>query len=53
MLEVMTQDFIRTARAKGLPERVVLFHHTMRSALLPMITLAGLELPVLDRKSVV
>lgn len=47
MLDVINQDFIRTARAKGLPERVVLFHHTMRNALLPMITLAGLELPVL------
>ena len=38
MLDVINQDFIRTARAKGLPERVVLFHHTMRNALLPMIT---------------
>lgn len=47
MIELLRSNFIRTARAKGLPERVVLFHHTMRNALLPMITLAGLELPVL------
>ena len=47
MLDVINQDFIRTARAKGLPERVVLLHHAMRNALLPMITLAGLQLPTL------
>ena len=39
--------YMRTARAKGLPERVVLFHHVVRNALLPMITLAGLQLPTL------
>jgi peptide/nickel transport system permease protein len=47
MLDVINQDFIRTARAKGVPERVVLFRHAFRNALLPMITLAGLELPTL------
>jgi peptide/nickel transport system permease protein len=46
-LDVISQDFVRTARAKGLPERVVLVHHVIRNALLPMITLAGLQLPTL------
>ena len=45
MLDVINQDYIRTARAKGLPERTVLLRHAFRNALLPMITLAGLELP--------
>jgi peptide/nickel transport system permease protein len=47
MLDVVNQDFVRTARAKGLSRRRVLVHHTMRNALLPMITLAGLQLPTL------
>ncbi|GLS17812.1 ABC transporter permease [Labrys miyagiensis] len=47
MLDVINQDYIRTARAKGLPERTILLHHAFRNALLPMITLAGLELPTL------
>ncbi len=47
MLETITADFIRTARAKGLTERLVLWRHTMRNALLPVITLFGLSLPVL------
>jgi len=46
-LDAINQDYVRTARAKGLPERVVLFHHVVRNALLPMITLAGLQLPTL------
>jgi peptide/nickel transport system permease protein len=46
-LDVIGQDYVRTARAKGLPDRVVLFHHVLRNALLPMITLAGLQLPTL------
>lgn len=45
MLEVMGQDYVRTARAKGLNERIVLWKHTFRNALIPMITLAGLTLP--------
>jgi ABC-type dipeptide/oligopeptide/nickel transport system permease component len=44
MLEVLSSDFIRTARAKGLPERQVLLHHATKNALLPLITQAGLEL---------
>jgi len=47
MLDVINQDFVRTARAKGLPERTILLHHAMRNALLPMIALAGVELPTL------
>ena len=47
MIDVINQDYIRTARAKGLPERRVLIRHALRNALLPMITLAGLELPAL------
>ncbi len=45
MLEVIRQDYIRTARAKGLKERTVIFKHAFRNALLPAITLLGLELP--------
>mgnify|MGYP003383253905 FL=1 len=47
MLDVINQDYIRTARAKGVPERQVLTRHAMRNALLPMITVAGLQLPTL------
>ncbi|MGO4124486.1 ABC transporter permease [Inquilinus sp. YAF38] len=47
MIDVINQDYIRTARAKGLPEKRVLIRHALRNALLPMITLAGLELPAL------
>jgi len=45
MLEVLTQDFIRTARAKGLPERIVIFKHALRNALIPIVTILGLSLP--------
>lgn len=45
MMNVINQDFIRTARAKGLPERTVIFRHAVRNALLPMIAIAGLQLP--------
>lgn len=47
MLEVIRQDFVRTARAKGLPERSVVFKHALRNALIPVITLVGLYIPVL------
>jgi len=43
VLEVIGQDYIRTARAKGLQSRAVLLRHTLRNALIPLITLAGLE----------
>ncbi|KJB88660.1 diguanylate cyclase [Paenibacillus sp. E194] len=45
MLEVIRQDYIRTARAKGLKERTVIFKHALRNAMLPAITLLGIELP--------
>jgi peptide/nickel transport system permease protein len=45
MLEVIRQDYIRTARAKGLPENLVIFRHALRNALLPVITLLGSSLP--------
>jgi peptide/nickel transport system permease protein len=47
MLEVIRQDYIRTARAKGLPERSVILKHALKNALLPIITLLGLYLPFL------
>lgn len=47
MLEVIRQDYIRTARAKGLPEREVILKHALKNALLPIITLLGLYLPFL------
>ncbi len=47
MLEVIRQDYVRTARAKGLSERVVVFKHALRNALLPVISLLGLLIPVL------
>jgi peptide/nickel transport system permease protein len=47
LLEVLPQDFVRTARAKGLGERRVLWVHALRNALVPTIVLAGLSLPTL------
>lgn len=47
MIDVIKQDYIRTARAKGLKEQKVLFTHALRNALLPAITLVGFELPAL------
>jgi ABC-type dipeptide/oligopeptide/nickel transport system permease component len=43
MVDVLTEDFVRTARAKGLPEKKVLAKHALRNALLPVITVAGLQ----------
>jgi len=53
MLEVIRQDYITTARAKGLPERVVIYRHALRNALLPVITLLGFSLPGLIGGSVI
>lgn len=53
MLEVIRQDYIRTARAKGLPERVVIYKHALRNALLPLLTIFGLALPGLIGGSVI
>jgi peptide/nickel transport system permease protein len=43
MLEVLHEDYIRTARSKGLGERIVIFRHALRNALLPVVTLTGYE----------
>ena len=47
LLEILPQDYVRTARAKGLAERTVVVKHALRNALLPVITLLGLSLPAL------
>lgn len=44
LLEVILQDFIRTARAKGLPERLVLFRHALRNSLIPVVTVIGVQM---------
>lgn len=53
MLEVLRQDYILTARAKGLPLRTVIFKHALRNALLPVITILGLSVPGLIGGSVI
>jgi len=53
MLEVIRQDYILTARAKGLSERVVIYRHALRNALLPVITILGLSVPGLIGGSVI
>ncbi|MDW8443647.1 MAG: ABC transporter permease [Acetobacteraceae bacterium] len=52
MLEVLGEDYVRTARAKGLPWRVVVWRHALRNALIPIITVVGLYLGVLIGNSV-
>ena len=47
MLEVLRQDYVRTARAKGLVERVIIFKHALRNALIPVITIMGSQLTFL------
>ena len=44
MLEVLRQDYVRTARAKGLAERMVIFRHSVRNALIPVVTILGLQI---------
>ena len=53
MLEVIRQDYITTARAKGLSERTVIYKHALRNALLPVITILGLSVPGLIGGSVI
>jgi peptide/nickel transport system permease protein len=53
MLEVVRQDYVQTARAKGLPEEVVIGKHALRNALLPVVTILGLSLPGLIGGSVI
>ena len=45
ILEVKQADYLRTARAKGLKERVITWRHTMRNAILPVVTIIGLSIP--------
>ena len=47
LLETMSEDYIRTARAKGLPERRVIFRHAVRSAITPIVTVLGLDIGIL------
>jgi len=47
MLEVLRQDYIRTAWAKGLRERVVVVRHALKNALIPVITVIGLQVPIM------
>ncbi len=52
MLEVLSEDYVRTARAKGSPERIVVWRHALRNALIPIITVAGLYMSTLIGNSV-
>ena len=53
MLEVLRQDYIRTAWSKGLKERVVVVRHAIKNALIPVVSLVGLQLPILVGGSVI
>jgi peptide/nickel transport system permease protein len=53
MLEVTSQDYVRTARAKGLRERVVMLKHALRNALIPIVTLVGLQVRWIAAGSVI
>jgi peptide/nickel transport system permease protein len=53
MLEVLRQDYVRTAWSKGLRERVVIIRHTLKNALIPVVTLIGLQFPILVGGSVI
>ena len=53
MLEVLRQDYIRTAWSKGLKEKVIVLRHTIKNALIPVVTLIGLQLPILVGGSVI
>ena len=53
MLEVLRQDYIRTAWAKGLKERVVIVRHALKNALIPVVTIIGLQIPILVGGTVV
>ncbi len=53
MLEVLRQDYIRTAWSKGLKERIVVIRHALKNALIPVVTLIGLQLPILVGGSVI
>ena len=44
VMETLNEDYVRTARAKGAPERIVLFKHVLRNALLPIVTMLGMDI---------
>ena len=53
MLDTLSQDYVRTARAKGLPRRTVVFHHAFRNAMLPILTTMSLEIAFLFSGAIV
>jgi peptide/nickel transport system permease protein len=53
MLEVLSQDYIRTAKSKGIPKREIIFVHALKNASLPLVTIVGLDLPLLLAGAVV
>jgi peptide/nickel transport system permease protein len=53
MLEVLRQDYVRTAWAKGLAERTVVLRHAVKNALIPVVTLVALQLPIIAGGSVI
>ena len=53
MLEVLRQDYIRTARSKGLKERVVVTRHALKNSLIPVVTMVGMRMPILVGGSVI
>jgi peptide/nickel transport system permease protein len=53
MLDVLGEDYVRTARAKGLPERRVIFKHALRNALVPIVTVLGLTVALMIGGAVV
>lgn len=53
MLEVLKQDYVRTARAKGVVERIVIAKHAVRNALIPIVTVVVLSLPTLFNGAVI
>jgi peptide/nickel transport system permease protein len=53
MLEILNLDYVRTARAKGLPERILVARHALPNALIPVITVVGLQVPLLVGGTVV
>ena len=53
MLEVLRQDYIRTAWSKGLKEKAVVLRHAVKNAIIPVVTLVGMQLPILVGGSVI
>jgi peptide/nickel transport system permease protein len=53
MLEVLRQDYIRTAWSKGLTEKVVVLRHALKNALIPVVTIVGMQLPMVIGGSVI